>query len=188
MLGKLHVVGLGSRLDQKPPEDCHVKEVAMGTTTARLQSMAIETELCNQKFSSIIDTACQVTVLSTDIFHDHETLKNSEKVWLRGAGKNSRMPGHFVEHVPCKIGGISYEISAYIAPITDPMLLGLDFLRAHDAHIDLVNQTLRLDGQWVDFAYLGNAPRADVGMQRVCSAENITLPVSAHAWSTAVKK
>jgi hypothetical protein len=95
----------------------------------------------------IVDTASQVTVLSEEVF---QQLKNPpavvEEVLLRGAAKQGRFPARKLEGVNLTIGTKVYRCFPYVAPISDHLLIGLDFLTAHAGVIDVGNQSVSLDG------------------------------------------
>ena len=97
--------------------------------------------------SGIVDTASQVTVLSEEIF---QQLKNPpavvEEVLLRGAAKQGQFPARKLEGLNLTIGSKVYRCSPYVAPMSDHLLIGLDFLTAHAGIIDVGNQSVSLNG------------------------------------------
>jgi hypothetical protein len=57
------------------------------------------------------------------------------------------------------LGQRPLKISAFVADITDELILGLDVLRAYDASVDIGRQTLRLAEEEVSLWNRGEGPR-----------------------------
>jgi hypothetical protein len=84
----------------------------------------------------VIDTASQVTVLSEEVYAGIKGAPiATEHVWLRGAAKEGRFPAKVVP-----------GLSLGLAPISDNLLIGLDFLLQHQGVIDLNRGELALAG------------------------------------------
>ncbi len=95
----------------------------------------------------VVDSAAQITVLSSRIgkrLHLEDRL--SEEVRLRNAQKNSFLTGYLVKDVSLFISGHAYTWDVIVADIADDLLLGLDFLRAEKAKIDLAQDSIALNG------------------------------------------
>ena len=97
--------------------------------------------------TGVVDTASQVTVLSEEVYlqmvNPPQVL---EHVYLRGAAKDGRFQARRLGTITLRMGDREYSCSPYVAPISDPLLVGLDFLSAHEGVIDVADQSVSLAG------------------------------------------
>jgi predicted aspartyl protease len=96
------------------------------------------------KISAVVDTAAQVTVINENLLKQmkpNPVLGNLIKLTNAEKGKsiNSRMI-----QVRLVIGKNTFKVAAFAAPISDAMLLGLDFLKVQKAIVNLKENTLKL--------------------------------------------
>ena len=126
----------GQTHGQRPQSTTTVKEIIVRTVTCGL-SLVIPAVLYNQSIEVVVDSAAQVTVISEGFF---QTLglkpKTLEHVKLRGAATDGIMEAKLVEGISLNIGKRSYRMNMYVAPISDQLILGLDFLLQHKCRID----------------------------------------------------
>lgn len=77
---------------------------------------------------SIVDTAAEVSILSDRLFQQlAERRPIIRPITLRTAGGELSMQGSLISRVKLKLGTQMFKEHLYVAPITDDMLLGLDF-------------------------------------------------------------
>lgn len=97
-------------------------------------------------FKAVLDTAGQVTVFSEAAWGKlHRSASNPrEPILLKGAAIEGKMQAQLVRGVSLDIGGFTYDWDCCVAPISDELILGLDFLQFHHALIDLPNSLLSL--------------------------------------------
>ena len=102
----------------------------------------------NISASAVVDTAAQVTFISDKILErlDPQPGKIKE-ISLRTAGREMKITGHVVAPVEIHFGRKMCNENVYVARIQDDKLLGLDLLKNHCEHIDLVNNTLWVKGK-----------------------------------------
>jgi hypothetical protein len=62
-----------------------------------------------------------------------------QHVTLTQAGDNARMNRFIVEPVKIQLGSTEYSGDLHVAPLRDPMLLGMEFLQQRKVHLDLGN-------------------------------------------------
>ncbi len=103
----------------------------------------------------IIDSAAQISVLSSRVAKNLQiSTSKMEVVRLRNAQEDSFMEGRVLRNATITLGGKAYKWTIFIADIADQFLLGLDFLRAHKANLDLANDILSIGGQDVEAVVL----------------------------------
>lgn len=105
---------------------------------------------------AIVDTGADVTIISEEVF-DKMVCKPKliRRVILNAAGKKMRMSGRVVGPVKLKIGSKTYEENIHVAPISQDMLLGFNFLQGRTV-LDFVKGMFEIDGE-------GIAMKADEG-------------------------
>jgi hypothetical protein len=102
---------------------------------------------------AVLDTASQVTVMGEDFFEKLTDLPPStEMVYLKGAAKSSLMKSRLIRAVTLSLGGKEYSWDFYVAPISDDLLLGLDFLMAHQSIINLRIDSIMVGDSIVPFS------------------------------------
>ena len=99
------------------------------------------------KTCAIVDSAAQVTIVRSNLLknvsNNNQVL--GEKVKLKGIGnKNSTVLATKVKDVEIQLGNTTYIWDVFSADISDPMLLGLDFLSEKNCTIDLMKNFLVL--------------------------------------------
>ena len=100
------------------------------------------------KVSAVVDTAAQVTLISDKVLEllDPQPIKIKD-ISLQTAGREMKMKGHVVGPVEIHLGNKICSENVYVAPIQDEMLLGLDLLKKHCDQIELVSNTLFINGK-----------------------------------------
>jgi len=96
-------------------------------------SLLVPVTMGNMRFHAVIDTAAQRTIIKQRILSQVTGRLTGEKVVLSNAEQGKTMEGLKVAGAKFKIGQLSYCWDVIAAPISDDMLLGLDFLEAHQA-------------------------------------------------------
>ena len=92
---------------------------------------------------AVIDTAAQITVLSTDFVHTHlPSLQFSGVYDLNGTKTGAPVTATLSEELIIGIGDQSFRWRAWKADITDHCILGLDFIAKFQLDIKLSENTL----------------------------------------------
>ena len=139
-------------------------------------SLLVPVTMGNVRFQAVFDTAAQRTIIKQR-FLNHVTGRiTGEKVVLANAEQGKTMEGLKVAAVEFKIGQLSYCWDVIAAPISDDMLLGLDFLEAHQAVVDLPGNIVRLEGNDVSASMLRCGAGKDIHVCRVEVSKRITVP------------
>ena len=116
-----------------------MREVMVRTGSDRC-TLAIDMTINNHYVEAVVDSGAQVSVLSRK-FYDSLSCrpKPVESIRLKGASASGVMVGCRVDGVEVDLGDGhgNYSMTMYVANITDNCILGLDYLKAHKAVIDL---------------------------------------------------
>ena len=91
--------------------------------------MVVRIEVKGHKTSAIVDEGTQVSIINQGLFEGLNHMEPREPVCLKGIAPNKSFEGHLVRDVLLSLGGWSYSWDLYVAPIDDPFLLGLDFMK-----------------------------------------------------------
>ena len=108
-----------------------------------------------------------------------------QPVQLKGVGPNHVLDAKYAKDVKFELAGNTYTWNVYIAPILDPVILGLDFLVKHKAILDVGNNTLTIDHNTIHATLKRNGDK-EYAVSRVFLEHNITVPpnsvVIAQGW------
>ena len=92
------------------------------------------------------------------------------------ADKQTRLEAYRMKDVNLRLGLANFKLDVVIAPIQDPMLLGIDFLYRYKLNIDLSKECL-FSGDNVIPATIRSSPRGDpYTISRVTMTKTITVP------------
>ena len=101
----------------------------------------------------------------------------SKDITLKTAGEN-RMKGYVVHHVPLALGNKQFSWDIVVAPITDSLILGLDFLLSSNSVIDLENNVLKIDGTYIPASVKRNNDGQEIGVCRVILSRTTKIPAN----------
>ena len=125
------------------------------------KSITLPIKVNGHAVHAVVDTAGQVTVISDTFFSALDAkLDREEPILLKGVGVDSCMRAKMVHQLSLTLGNQSFLWSCCVAPITDPMILGLDFLECHKAVIDLPARILHVGGSEIPLTMSGNSEAA----------------------------
>ena len=86
---------------------------------------------------AVVDTGAEVGVLGTDLYHSLQCKPPVKRyVTLMQAGADARRKGFIAGSFAIKAGRSLLNMDLSVAPLKDPMLLGVDFLRGRKAKLD----------------------------------------------------
>ncbi len=129
---------------QSPP-NVSVRELTLRDSVGI--SLGIPMSIGNKEVFGVVDSAAQITVVSSRVFPElHLSTAKSELVRIKNAQTGSAMDGYLVKSVQFLIGNKTYMWDVVVADISDELLLGLDFLKAHSAKLDFERNTITLQG------------------------------------------
>ena len=94
-------------------------------------SLMIDMFIGRTRVPAIVDTAAQVSLISSSLCRRLSLKSAEEQVQLRNAQVGSIMMGSVLKPTGVQVGGRSYFWELIEADINDSFILGLDFLTAH---------------------------------------------------------
>jgi hypothetical protein len=133
------------------------------TVKLRVQDLLVE---------AVVDTGAGVSVLGTE---QYDLLENKPPVkryvTLMQAGVDARLKGFIAGPFSIQVGENIQEVDLYVAPLKDPMLLGIDFLCK--AVLDLERGKLSLGGETIHMT----SSRVELWKEaRVSLARKVCIP------------
>ena len=112
----------------------------------REDSLVIPILVNGDEVDALLDIGAQVTILSNEFLANMRNPPQLlDPVRLKGAGIGSFMQGHIAGEINISIQDNVYKWRPYAAPVTDPVILGLDFLKHIGATIDLVKSVIYVE-------------------------------------------
>ncbi len=130
---------------QNPP-NVSVRELTLQDSVGI--SLGMQMSIGDKEVFGNVDSAAQITVVSSQVFPDlHLSTAKSELVRIKNAQTGSAMDGYLVKSVHFLIRHKTYTWDVVVVDISDELLLGLDFLKAHSAKLDFERNTITLQGE-----------------------------------------
>ena len=143
--------GIGS----KDVDGAEMREVTVRTGKERC-TLVVDLTINTQEVEAVVDSGAQVSVLSKQ-FYDSLCCRPRavETIRLKGASSSGEMVGCRIDgvDVDLKDGHGSFRMTMYVADISDNCILGLDYLKARGAVIDLGRGVLVVEGALVPGRY-----------------------------------
>ena len=110
--------------------------------------LVLPAQFAGRRIEAVVDTAAQATVVGLDWLRSNRPhLQLGEKVSLLNAAKGSQMEGWKLRQQCLIFGDSRFTIDVIVTPISDDMLLGLDFLQRNGVVIDLAEGTVSVKGR-----------------------------------------
>ena len=106
--------------------------------------MEVPVIVAGSPITAIVDTAAQVTIMSEELSRELG-IGSCDPIRLVTADGTS-LVGRLIAAVPLQLGSRSYSWGIYAGPITDQLILGLDFLSTYRCIIDLDSNFLVVGG------------------------------------------
>ena len=154
-----------------------IREITLYANSAKGQSLVVDVVINGTKVPAVLDTAAQVTVLSEKMATNFSVNPEStEFVKLKGANIGGQFRARLARNVCITMGQVTYFWDVYIAPISDGMLIGLDFLTACGAVINLENKSVIIAGESIEATLVPNQSSQQCQINRVIVRENIQIP------------
>ncbi len=143
----------------------------------RSQSMfKIPVALQDYHTEAVVDTAAEVTLMSDKVY---KKLANPgsviKHVTLNTAGREMKMNGFVVGPMHISIGNQTFEENIHVAPIQNDMLLGLDFLRRHQALINIPESYIQIGGENIAMV-CGKSDTTGASVSRVVVCKTMICP------------
>ncbi|ELT97814.1 hypothetical protein CAPTEDRAFT_217211 [Capitella teleta] len=138
-----------------------IRKVELHSTTGA--TILVDVEVGSGMIQAVVDTACQITVFSVTAWRNLcPSPSLGEEIILKGAAVLGRMKANMARDIQLRLGGQSYFWDCCVAPISDDLILGLDFLHAQGAVVDLP-QALELTNLLSDYGDVFAISDTDLG-------------------------
>jgi transposase InsO family protein len=165
--------------EEQNPTGCQIREIVVKNHP--LVSLVIPITVNGVSTTAVLDTASHVTIVNRDILGEIKLPIDIEKVRLRQASGTDFMDGYVVQQMPLEIDGRKYKWDLVVAPISDPVLLGLDFLIQHRGAVDLADNSVRIGNKVIkgvlrdDRATTSENIKLNANGRSVASASRVTV-------------
>ncbi|CAG2249837.1 unnamed protein product [Mytilus edulis] len=160
---------LGSRLTH---EEEPLNELVVRRTVGR--SLVIPAAVNSTPVKATIDTAAMITLVSSSLISHIQ--ENCESVVLKGIGPQPVI-GKLIKNTAISIGHTTMYWDVCVIDMTDTIILGLDFLNACSAVVDLVHMSVVLNGESIPAQLVGgnNQSLSEVLLSRSVKVLQIQL-------------
>ncbi|CAC5415384.1 unnamed protein product [Mytilus coruscus] len=142
-----------------------IQELFLYKQNSDSKTLYINLTLNGQKVLAVVDSATQVSVISTSLLRQlRPKVKMKQHIILKGAGKGSEMEARYTDYL---------EVTTNI---TDKVILGIDFLEHFKAIIDLGNYTVQINQDLIPAICLGNKEGKISHVYRVTVGRKTVVP------------
>ncbi|CAC5414085.1 unnamed protein product [Mytilus coruscus] len=154
-----------------------IQEIFSYDKNKKSKTLFIEMKVLGKTFKAVVDSAAQISVLSTSILPLlQSTIKLNKHLVLRGAGKDSKIDARYTEEIPIEIGKLKSKWRFVTANINDNIILGIDFLEKLGAVIDMANYTIRINNEAIPAVCLVGNEGEETNLYRISMKKKIVVP------------
>ena len=128
---------------------------------------------------AVVDSAAQVTIISQKLRDQiTDSLEIVGKVNLRGIGSHDKglISAQKTKGINIKFGKNTYLWEAYVAEMTDPLLLGLDFLVSKKCILDLERNEILLPHETIFATLKRNFDGEECTIYKVIASKKLVVP------------
>ena len=111
-----------------------------------LNNITITIIVNNVPIEGTLDTAAQITVVNDKCFQTLNLKLSRKQVMLKQADGGSTIIATVIPNVALQIGSFKLKMDIYVAKISDPLLLGLNFMLKAKAILDLQTNVMTVPG------------------------------------------
>lgn len=137
------------------------------------RSLTIPATVNSNSVKAIVDTAAMITMVNKSIIELPMDNHQYERVLLKGIGPRP-LVGQVVTDVDIVVGTKCVRWDVCVVDMTDSVILGLDFLNACNAVVDLPRMTVRLNGESIPAKFVDG----DNSGTRVRLTKTIRIPAN----------
>ena len=168
-------------LDSNKCNAHHSQETEILVRKSEGLSLVIDVKVNDFSTTAVVDSAAQVTIISTHLLRQLPVKPFiTGRVKLKGiGGPSSEVPADKLSGVTIQLGSVKYTWPVYVAEISDPLLLGLDFLVDKKCKVDLANNCVSVQdepGEVIHASLKRNTEGEACEVFTVVSAERTVLP------------
>ena len=99
-----------------------------------------------------------------------------DKIKLQGVCKESDVDAWLAKGVVISFRGVKHTWDVYVAPIAEPLIIGIDFLCHFGAKIDFVNCTFALQTAVTDIQHFRNSDGCDFEVFPISLSKQKSIP------------
>ena len=160
---------------KKKSEKVNIREIQMSRNEG--WSLVVPIKVNNVECQAVIDTAAQVTVISDRIFKKMKCQPQvQEDVILKDATALNNIPAQLVKSVNFILGDHIYNWNSYVAPLSDEVILGIDFLKENQGIVNLVDNQLTLNNKVIPAILKTSSQGQQQKICRVITKKKIVIP------------
>ena len=111
-----------------------------------LNNITITIIVNNVPIEGTLDTTAQITVINDKCFQTLNLKLSRKQVILKHSDGGSTIIATVIPNVALQIGSFKLKMDIYVAKISDPLLLGLDFILKAKAILDLQTNVMTAPG------------------------------------------
>ncbi|CAG2200297.1 unnamed protein product [Mytilus edulis] len=154
-----------------------IQELFLYKHNSDSKTLYINLILNGQKVLAVVDSAAQVSVISTSLLKQlGPRVKMKQHIILKGAGKGSEMEARYTDDLDVTVGKLKVKWRFVAAEITDKVILGIDFLEHFKAIIDLGNYTVQINQDLIPAICLGDKEGKISHVYRVTVGRKTVVP------------
>ena len=154
-----------------------IKEVSFRTQNSENLTPVISIKINSVRVDAVVDTAAQVTVINNSFYEKYfGTITSSEPVKLKGVGDNQSFESKLVRHQTLSVANQTFPINFYVAPITDNVILGADFLIRYQAKIDFGSNKFRINNREIPIQLVQDIHGNAVSINKVYIPKHTSIP------------
>ena len=113
---------------------------------SKFNNITAKITINNVSVTGTLDTAAQITVVNNNCLQTLNLKPSNKTVILRQADGGSTLLATVIPNVKLQIGTFKIKMDIYMAKISDPFLLGLDFMLKANAIVNLKSNVLTVPG------------------------------------------
>ena len=123
----------------------------------------------------VIDTGSNITIVRPDVIAGtaiEQTIVPGESSLRTVTGQSAPVIGRVM--LKFRLGFFETSQEVWLAEIADPCIIGLDFLMAHDCHVDIAGGTVRIGSQ--EIPLVRASTKGEKRCCRVVAVETVVIP------------
>ena len=140
-------------------------------------TLLIDIMIVGVELKAVVDTAAQISMLSLSVVHKLEinlTSQSHNTIQIKNAENDSFMSCFVLHDLQISIAGRLFHHTFAVGPITDDVILGIDFWAPQDAIIDLPKRRIKMRDLmipvlWVKALNGHRQPECEISVSENCS-------------------
>ncbi len=139
-------------------------------------SLVVDIVVAGLQTEAVVDTAAMVTLLSETLYSKLPKSKHKhEQVVLKGLAEVP-VHGKIVPNMNIRLGNRNYKWNVCVAPMSDNIILGIDFLQAYAGLVDFGRNVVAIDGQILPAKLKVSTTDEQIHISRVHVTKKVVIP------------